>query len=183
MFSSGSPSVSPQKTTLHTILSWLVIVAASVGLASAAAFKRESITQLLPGQVSAAAPFTHFAGAADSDRCDPSLTQSWRCFVFSYPEKFPTRTLLLTAPRGSALISYHLVHCRGNPSFETVASGRDGNGTQYCAHVDTMIVCALNAQTGSTRYVDYDLDRDHATAMVAHQGTNCTRYQPRHFDR
>ena len=58
------------------ILSWLTIVAVSVGLASAAAFRRQTVSQVSPEQVSSYASFAHFAGAAF---CFPSQIQSWSC--------------------------------------------------------------------------------------------------------
>ncbi|KAH9074956.1 hypothetical protein EDB83DRAFT_2515827 [Lactarius deliciosus] len=58
------------------MLSWSMIVAASADLAPAAAFKRQSISQLSPDQISSYAAFTHFAPAVF---CEALLVLSWSC--------------------------------------------------------------------------------------------------------
>jgi hypothetical protein len=52
------------------------LAVAFAGLASAALVRRQAITTLSDGQISAFAPFTHFAAAA---YCKPPTTLTWSC--------------------------------------------------------------------------------------------------------
>ncbi|KAI0258660.1 lipase [Gloeopeniophorella convolvens] len=89
---------------------------------------RQSITTLSSAQIAAFAPFTHFASTA---YCSPSTTINWSCGDVSHS------------------------NCEANPGFIPVASGGDGDETQFW-------------------YVGFAPAQN--TVIVAHQGTDTSEF-------
>ena len=86
------------------------------------------------------AAFTPYTWYASTGYCNASQTLVWDCGT----------------------------NCEANPSFEPVASGGDGDSTQYCTWREGS---ACRAYTdGWSGFVGYDPNLD--TVIVSHQGTD-----------
>jgi hypothetical protein len=99
-----------------------VFAIAFVGLVRASLVKRQAITTLSSTEIDAFAPFTHFASAA---YCSSSSTINWSCGGVS-------TAILWSTPK--ALIAIPVANCDANPDFQPVASGGNGDTTQFCRH-------------------------------------------------
>ena len=86
--------------------------------------------------------FRPFTHYASTAYCNPSTTLNWTCGA----------------------------NCDANPTFKPVASGGDGNGTQFCKQIHKSHSHYGLIRSYCVGYVGYDPTLE--TVIVAHQGTN-----------